>query len=135
MPVFTLEGTEGRLFKPLAYTKTFSMGFAALLSVTLVPAVAALLIRGRIRSEAENPIARLLAAVYAPVCRFSLRFRWPILVGAGLLVAATIPVARRLGNEFMPPLNEGTLLYMPTSVPGMSEIHRRRRPPAHGSRA
>ncbi len=121
LPVFTLEGTEGRLFKPLAYTKTFSMAFAALLSVTLVPAVAALLIRGRIRSEAENPIARLLAAAYGPVCRFSLRFRWPILIGAGLLVAATIPVARRLGNEFMPPLNEGTLLYMPTAVPGMSE--------------
>jgi Cu(I)/Ag(I) efflux system membrane protein CusA/SilA len=121
LPVFTLEGTEGRLFKPLAYTKTFSMAFAALLSVTLVPAVAALLIRGRIRSEEENPIARLLAAAYGPVCRFSLRFRWPILVAAGLLVAATIPVARRLGNEFMPPLNEGTLLYMPTAVPGMSE--------------
>jgi Cu(I)/Ag(I) efflux system membrane protein CusA/SilA len=121
LPVFTLEGTEGRLFKPLAYTKTFSMAFAALLSVTLVPAVAALLIRGRIRSEAANPIARLLAAAYGPICRFSLRFRWPILVAAGLLVAATIPVARRLGNEFMPPLNEGTLLYMPSAVPGMSE--------------
>ena len=121
LPVFTLEGTEGRLFKPLAYTKTFSMAFAALLSVTLVPAVAALFIRGRIRSEAENPLARLLAAAYGPVCRFSLRFRWPILVGAGLLVAATVPVARRLGNEFMPPLNEGTLLYMPSAVPGMSE--------------
>jgi Cu(I)/Ag(I) efflux system membrane protein CusA/SilA len=121
LPVFTLEGTEGRLFKPLAYTKTFSMAFAALLSVTLVPAVAALFIRGRIRSEAENPIARLLAAAYGPICRFSLRFRWPILIVAGLLVAATVPVARRLGNEFMPPLNEGTLLYMPSAVPGMSE--------------
>jgi Cu(I)/Ag(I) efflux system membrane protein CusA/SilA len=121
LPVFTLEGTEGRLFKPLAYTKTFSMAFAALLSVTLVPAVAALFIRGKIRTEAENPLARLLAAAYGPVCRFSLRFRWPILVAAGLLVAATVPVARRLGHEFMPPLNEGTLLYMPTAVPGMSE--------------
>jgi Cu(I)/Ag(I) efflux system membrane protein CusA/SilA len=121
LPVFTLEGTEGRLFKPLAYTKTFSMAFAALLSVTLVPAVAALLIRGRIRPEEENPIARLLAAVYAPVCRFSLRFRWPVVIGALLLVAATVPVARRLSSEFMPPLNEGTLLYMPTAVPGMSE--------------
>jgi Cu(I)/Ag(I) efflux system membrane protein CusA/SilA len=121
LPVFTLEGTEGRLFKPLAYTKTFSMAFAALLSVTLVPAVAALLIRGRIRPEEENPIARLLAAVYGPVCRFSLRFRWPVVIGALLLVAATVPVARRLSSEFMPPLNEGTLLYMPTAVPGMSE--------------
>ena len=121
LPVFTLEGTEGRLFKPLAYTKTFSMAFAALLSVTLVPAVAALLIRGRIRPEEENPIARLLAAVYGPVCRFSLRFRWAVVIGALLLVAATVPVARRLSSEFMPPLNEGTLLYMPTAVPGMSE--------------
>ncbi len=121
LPVFTLEGTEGRLFRPLAYTKTFSMAFAALLSVTLVPAVAALFIRGRIRREEENPVARLLAAVYGPVCRFSLRFRWPVVIGALLLVAATVPVARRLSSEFMPPLNEGTLLYMPTAVPGMSE--------------
>ena len=121
LPVFTLEGTEGRLFRPLAYTKTFSMAFAALLSVTLVPAVAALFIRGRIRPEDENPVARLLAAVYGPVCRFSLRFRWPVVIGALLLVAATVPVARRLSSEFMPPLNEGTLLYMPTAVPGMSE--------------
>jgi len=121
LPVFTLEGTEGRLFKPLAYTKTFSMAFAALLSVTLVPAVAALFIRGRIRSEEENPVARLLAAAYGPICRFALRFRWPVVIGALLLVAATVPVARRLSSEFMPPLNEGTLLYMPTAVPGMSE--------------
>src|SRR6185312_2859512 len=121
LPVFTLEGTEGRLFKPLAYTKTFSMAFAALLSVTLVPAVAALFIRGRIRSEEENPLARLLVAVYGPICRFALRFRWPVVVAALLLVAATIPVARRLQTEFMPPLAEGTLLYMPTAVPGMSE--------------
>ena len=121
LPVFTLEGTEGRLFRPLAYTKTFSMAFAALLSVTLVPAVAALFIRGRIRPEDENPVARLLAVVYGPVCRFSLRFRWPVVIGALLLVAATVPVARRLSSEFMPPLNEGTLLYMPTAVPGMSE--------------
>jgi Cu(I)/Ag(I) efflux system membrane protein CusA/SilA len=121
LPVFTLEGTEGRLFKPLAYTKTFSMAFAALLSVTLVPAVAALFIRGRIRSEEQNPVARLLAAAYGPVCRLSLRFRWPVVIGALLLVAATVPVARRLSSEFMPPLNEGTLLYMPTAVPGMSE--------------
>jgi Cu(I)/Ag(I) efflux system membrane protein CusA/SilA len=121
LPVFTLEGTEGRLFKPLAYTKTFSMAFAALLSVTLVPAVAALLIRGRIRPEKDNPLTRALERVYEPVCRFALRFRWPVIVAAALLVLGTIPVARRLGSEFMPPLNEGTLLYMPTAVPGMSE--------------
>ncbi|HXU62052.1 MAG TPA: CusA/CzcA family heavy metal efflux RND transporter, partial [Polyangia bacterium] len=121
LPVFTLEGTEGRLFRPLAYTKTLSMAGAALLSVTLVPAVASLFIRGRIRREEENPLARALVRLYAPLCRFSLRFRWPVIAGAALLVAATIPLARRLGSEFMPPLNEGTLLYMPTAVPGMSD--------------
>jgi Cu(I)/Ag(I) efflux system membrane protein CusA/SilA len=121
LPVFTLEGTEGRLFKPLAWTKTFSMGFAALLSVTLVPAVAALLIRGRIRTEEHNPISRLLLRAYDPVCRFALRFRWPVIVGAALLVALTIPIVGRLGSEFMPPLNEGTVLYMPTAVPGISD--------------
>ncbi|HXU61505.1 MAG TPA: CusA/CzcA family heavy metal efflux RND transporter [Polyangia bacterium] len=121
LPVFTLEGTEGRLFRPLAYTKTLSMAGAALLSVTLVPAVASLFIRGRIRREEENPLARVLVHLYAPLCRFSLRFRWPVIAGAALLVAATIPLARRLGSEFMPPLNEGTLLYMPTAVPGMSD--------------
>jgi Cu(I)/Ag(I) efflux system membrane protein CusA/SilA len=121
LPVFTLEGTEGRLFRPLAYTKTLSMAWAALLSVTLVPAIAALFIRGRIRREEDNPITRALVRIYGPACRFALRFRWPILVAAGLLVAATVPLARRLGSEFMPPLNEGTLLYMPTAVPGMSD--------------
>ncbi len=121
LPVFTLEGTEGRLFKPLAYTKTFSMAFAAILSVTLVPAIAALLIRGRIRPEQHNPIARALDRLYGPVCRFALRFRWPVVVAAALLILLTVPVVRRLGSEFMPPLNEGTLLYMPTAAPGMSE--------------
>jgi Cu(I)/Ag(I) efflux system membrane protein CusA/SilA len=121
LPVFTLEGTEGRLFKPLAWTKTFSMGFAALLSVTLVPAIAALFIRGRIRSEEHNPVSHFLRRAYDPVCRFALRFRWPVILGASLLVAATIPVVGRLGSEFMPPLNEGTLLYMPTAVPGISD--------------
>ena len=121
LPVFTLEGTEGRLFKPLAWTKTFSMGFAALLSVTLVPAIAALFIRGRIRSEEHNPVSHFLRRAYDPVCRFALRFRWPVIVGAALLVAVTIPVVGRLGSEFMPPLNEGTLLYMPTAVPGISD--------------
>jgi copper/silver efflux system protein len=121
LPVFTLEGTEGRLFKPLAWTKTFSMGFAALLSVTLVPAVAALLIRGRIRSEEHNPVSRLLHRAYDPVCRLALRFHWPVIVGAALLVALTVPVLGHLGSEFMPPLNEGTVLYMPTAVPGISD--------------
>jgi copper/silver efflux system protein len=121
LPVFTLEGTEGRLFKPLAYTKTFSMAFAAILSVTLVPAIAALFIRGRIRPEHENPVARALDRLYGPVCRFALRFRWPVIVGAAIVVILTVPIVGRLGSEFMPPLNEGTLLYMPTAVPGMSD--------------
>jgi copper/silver efflux system protein len=121
LPVFTLEGTEGRLFKPLAYTKTFSMGFAAVLSVTLVPAIAALLIRGRIRREEDNPLSRLLVALYGPVCRLALRFRWWVIGVAIGLIALTVPVIGQLGSEFMPPLNEGTLLYMPSSVPGMSD--------------
>jgi copper/silver efflux system protein len=121
LPVFTLEGTEGRLFSPLAWTKTFSMAFAAVLSVTLVPAIATTFIRGHIRSEERNPISRVLARVYDPVCRFALRFRWAVIAGAVALVAVTVPVVRLLGSEFMPPLNEGTLLYMPTSVPGMSD--------------
>jgi Cu(I)/Ag(I) efflux system membrane protein CusA/SilA len=121
LPVFTLEGAEGRLFKPLAYTKTFSMAFAAILSVTLVPAIAALFIRGRIRPEHDNPVARVLDRLYGPACRFALRFRWPLIVGAALAVLGTLPIVTRLGSEFMPPLNEGTLLYMPTAVPGMSD--------------
>ncbi len=121
LPVFTLEGTEGRLFSPLAWTKTFSMASAAVLSITLVPAIAATFIRGRIRDEDHNPISRLLGRLYEPVCRFALRFRWPVIGGAIVLMAATVPVVMLLGSEFMPPLNEGTLLYMPTSVPGMSD--------------
>ncbi len=121
LPVFTLEGTEGRLFSPLAWTKTFSMAAAALLSITLVPAIAATFIRGRIRDEDHNPLSRGLKRLYEPVCRFALRFRWPVIGGALLLMAATVPVVKMLGSEFMPPLNEGTLLYMPSSVPGMSD--------------
>ena len=121
LPVFTLEGTEGRLFSPLAWTKTFSMAFAAVLSVTLVPAIATAFIRGHIRSEERNPISRILTRIYDPVCRFALRFRWPVIGGAVALIVITLPIVRLLGSEFMPPLNEGTLLYMPTSVPGMSD--------------
>ena len=121
LPVFTLEGTEGRLFSPLAWTKTFSMASAAVLSITLVPAIAATFIRGRIRDEDHNPVSRVLRRLYDPVCRFALRFRWPVIGGAVVLMAATVPIVTLLGSEFMPPLNEGTLLYMPTSVPGMSD--------------
>jgi Cu(I)/Ag(I) efflux system membrane protein CusA/SilA len=120
IPVFSLTGQEGRLFKPLAYTKTFSMFFAALLGVTLVPVLMTLLIRGRITPERKNPVNRALIWAYRPVVNFVLRFRWLTLLAALALLAATVIPFRRLGSEFMPPLNEGTLLYMPTAVPGMS---------------
>jgi Cu(I)/Ag(I) efflux system membrane protein CusA/SilA len=120
LPIFSLEGTEGRLFKPLAYTKTYSMGFAAVLSVTLTPALAALFIRGRIRSEAENPISRWLIRTYAPVVRAVVRHRVWVVVGAVLILLSTIPPFLQLGSEFMPPLNEGTILYMPTGPPGIA---------------
>jgi Cu(I)/Ag(I) efflux system membrane protein CusA/SilA len=120
LPVFTLQGVEGRLFRPLAFTKTYSMGFAALLAVTLTPALAALFIRGRIRPEERHPLNRLLVRLYAPVVRFVVRWRWAVVAVAALLVAATVPVLLALQSEFMPPLNEGVLLYMPTAPPGMS---------------
>ncbi|HVS64644.1 MAG TPA: CusA/CzcA family heavy metal efflux RND transporter [Thermoanaerobaculia bacterium] len=120
LPVFTLQGVEGRLFKPLAYTKTYSMGFAAMLAVTLTPALAALFIRGRIRGEERNPLNRWLIAAYAPVVRLVVRFRKTAIAAGVVLMAATIPAYLALGNEFMPPLNEGAILYMPTAPPGMS---------------
>jgi Cu(I)/Ag(I) efflux system membrane protein CusA/SilA len=120
IPVFSLTEQEGRLFKPLAYTKTFSMFFAALLGVTLVPVLMTLLIRGRITPEIRNPVNRFLIWVYRPLVSFVLRWRWAALIMALLLLALTVIPVRRLGDEFMPPLNEGTLLYMPTAVPGMT---------------
>ena len=120
LPVFTLQAQEGRLFKPLAYTKTFSMFFAALLSITLVPALGVLLIRGRIRSEERHPLSRLLSHLYTPVLHLVLRFPKTVIVLAAALVLSTVPIFFRLGSEFMPPLNEGSILYMPTAVPGMS---------------
>ena len=121
LPVFTLEATEGRLFKPLAFTKTYSIGFAAVLAVTLTPALAVLFIRGKVHDESKNPINRLLTAAYAPVVRFVVNQRWKVIVLAVLAIALTVPALLRLGNEFMPPLNEGVVLYMPTAPPGMSE--------------
>jgi copper/silver efflux system protein len=120
LPIFALEGAEGRLFKPLAFTKTYSMGFAAALSVTLTPALAALLIRGRIRGEHANPINRWLVNRYTPVVRFVVRRRGWVVAGALLLLATAVPAFLSLGSEFMPPLNEGTLLYMPTAPPGIA---------------
>ncbi|HUO84232.1 MAG TPA: CusA/CzcA family heavy metal efflux RND transporter [Thermoanaerobaculia bacterium] len=120
LPVFTLAGTEGRLFKPLAFTKTYAMGFSAILAVTLTPALAALLIRGRIRKEEENVLNRWLIATYTPVVNFVVRHRWGTIAVTVILMLLTIPAYLRLGNEFMPPLNEGAILYMPTAPPGMS---------------
>ncbi len=119
LPVFALEGTEGRLFKPLAYTKTYSMGFAALLAITFTPALAVLLIRGHIRGD-KSLLNRLLVLAYVPIVRLAVRLKWLVLGGAVTALAATLPVFMELGSEFMPPLNEGSILYMPTAPPGMS---------------
>jgi len=120
LPIFTLEATEGRLFKPLAFTKTYAMGFAAILSVTLTPAIAAIAIRGRIRGEEDHPVNHALIRLYAPVVRRVVRRRGLVVATALALMGATVPVYLTLGSEFMPPLNEGTILYMPTAPPGMS---------------
>jgi Cu(I)/Ag(I) efflux system membrane protein CusA/SilA len=119
VPVFTLEGQAGRLFQPLAFTKTFAMFFAALLSITLVPVLMTLLIRGRITPEARNPVNRLLIALYRPVVEWVLRARWFVVVAAAALLGLTIIPIWSLGSEFMPPLNEGDFLFMPTAPDGL----------------
>jgi Cu(I)/Ag(I) efflux system membrane protein CusA/SilA len=141
MPVFTLEAQEGRLFKPLAFTKNFSMFFAALLAVTLVPVLMQIFVRpakglrkgprwlrtplnfivaGTIHSEEKHPVSRILFRIYEPVLAFLLRWRVATILVAALVILTTIPVFQRLGSEFMPPLNEGDILYMPTTLPGIS---------------
>jgi Cu(I)/Ag(I) efflux system membrane protein CusA/SilA len=140
MPVFTLEGMEGRLFKPLAFTKNFSMAIAALLAITLDPAIRLLfthmdyykfrpkflsrivnaVLVGKIHSEEKHPISRPLMKIYHPVCEFVLKHKWATVIGALLMVMVTIPVFEKLGSEFMPPLYERSLLYMPTTLPGIS---------------
>jgi Cu(I)/Ag(I) efflux system membrane protein CusA/SilA len=120
LPVFTLEQQEGRLFKPLAFTKTFAMAGSALLSITLVPVLMGYLIRGKIKPEARNPVNRALRWAYRPVIGFAVRRPWAVLAGAALILAVTIVPWRRLGSEFMPPLQEGSVLFMPTTVPGVS---------------
>ena len=120
LPVFSLEAQEGRMFHPLAFTKTFAMAGAALLSITLVPVLMLLFVRGRIVPEHANPVNRLLIAAYRPIIDGVLRHKWPTLaIGLALMLATAWP-ALKLGSEFMPTLNEGTLLYMPASLPGMS---------------
>ncbi|MEQ8327811.1 MAG: CusA/CzcA family heavy metal efflux RND transporter [Parvibaculum sp.] len=120
LPIFTLEAQEGRLFKPLAATKTFAMAAAALLSITLVPVLMTLFIRGRIVPEAENPLNKALIWLYRPVIRLVLRARGATILAAVVVLAVTVVPLSRIGSEFMPNLNEGTLLYMPTTLPGLS---------------
>jgi len=140
VPVLTLEAQEGRLFKPLAYTKTFSMIVAAILAITLVPATLLIVMRmkdfsfrpkwlsraasavfvGKVRTEANHPISRLLIRLYAPICGWSLRWKYFVILAAVLAVVLTVPIYKKLGSEFMPPLDEGTLLYMPSTLPGIS---------------
>jgi Cu(I)/Ag(I) efflux system membrane protein CusA/SilA len=120
IPVFTLEAQEGKLFAPLAFTKTYAMAAAAGLSVTLVPVLMTFFIRGRIRAETDNPINRVLIAVYKPMLAAVLRFPWVALGAAFIVVLLTLWPLNRLGSEFMPPMEEGDLLYMPTALPGLS---------------
>jgi Cu(I)/Ag(I) efflux system membrane protein CusA/SilA len=120
LPIFALESQEGRLFKPLAYTKTFAMAAGALLSVTLVPALMMLFVRGRIIPEHRNPVNRFLIWIYRPVILGALRFRAATILIAVVVLAGSLWPATRLGTEFMPNLNEGTLFYMPTTLPGLS---------------
>jgi len=120
IPVFTLEAQEGRLFAPLAYTKTYAMAVAAGLAVTLIPVLMGYLIRGRIPEEKKNPLNRWLTAVYQPLLRGVLRFPFLTLAGAFVIAAVTLWPASQIGGEFMPPLDEGDLLYMPSALPGIS---------------
>lgn len=120
LPIFTLESQEGRLFAPLAFTKTFAMAAAAILSVTLVPALMVIFVRGRIVPEHRNPVNQVLIGAYRPVIRTVLQAKSATILIALLILAVTIWPARQLGSEFMPDLDEGTLMYMPTTLPGLS---------------
>jgi Cu(I)/Ag(I) efflux system membrane protein CusA/SilA len=126
LPIFTLAGQAGRLFTPLAYTKTFAMFAAAILSITLAPPLMVLLLKGRFRTEATNPVSRVLTTLYRPVARLIVRYRVIVVAGAAALMLATVPVFQRLGAEFMPPLDEGSLLVMPTTFPGIAIEEARR---------
>lgn len=120
LPVFTLQAQEGRLFKPLAFTKTYAMAASALLSITLVPILMGYFIRGKIMPEKKNPVNRFLIRIYRPVIHFVLRFKWSTIGAAILVLVVSIYPVQHIGSEFMPPLNEGDLLYMPTTDPGLS---------------
>ncbi len=126
LPVFTLEDQEGRLFRPLALTKTFAMATAALLSVTLVPVLMGWFVKGKIRAEDRNPLNRWAIQTYRPVLQWALRSRWLVLGGAAAVLGLTLFPLSRLGSEFMPPLNEGSLMYMPNTLPAVSLTTQRR---------
>jgi len=120
LPVFSLTGQAGRMFAPLAYTKTYSMAAAAILAITLVPVLMGYFIRGRIIAEHRNPVNRLLTAIYRPAINTVMRYPWPVLIAGVLVMAASVWPANQLGSEFMPPLDEGDLMYMPSARPGIS---------------
>ncbi|MEK6528157.1 MAG: CusA/CzcA family heavy metal efflux RND transporter, partial [Nitrospirota bacterium] len=120
LPIFTLQAQAGRLFKPLAYTKTFAMLFSSFLAITLTPVLMTLFIRGKIRPEEKNPISRILHFIYEPIAQFALRFKKTVIILALIIMALTAIPFMKLGSEFMPPLYEGTLFYMPVTVPGAS---------------
>ena len=120
MPVFMLEAQEGRLFKPLAFTKNYSIFFAALLAITLTPALIMIFVRGRIISEDKHPVSQFLIRLYRPVALWSIKHRNLVVIGALAGILITVPVFLRIGQEFMPPLYEGSILYMPTTLPGLS---------------
>src|SRR5439155_16659099 len=119
LPVFLLEAQEGRMFRPLAWTKTLAVAFSSVLAVTLVPTLMLMLIRGRLRPESENPVSRITQAIYLPIIRFSLRHRTLVIVLNVIFLLITIPLGLTLGSQFMPPLFEGSALYMPTALPGI----------------
>ncbi len=120
LPVFLLEAQEGRMFRPLAWTKTLAVGSSSILAITLVPVLMVMLIRGRLRPERANPISRITQAIYLPILRFCLHHRWLTIAVNLIFLVVTFPLASRLGSQFMPPLFEGSTLYMPTALPGIS---------------
>ncbi len=120
LPVFLLEAQEGRMFRPLAWTKTLAVGFSSLLAITLVPVLMILFIRGRLRPESQNPLSRMTQALYLPILRLCLKFRKTTLLLNLIFLVVTLPLALKIGSQFMPPLFEGSALYMPTALPGIS---------------
>jgi Cu(I)/Ag(I) efflux system membrane protein CusA/SilA len=120
LPIFMLEAQEGRMFRPLAWTKTLSEGFSSVLAITLVPVLMLMFIRGKLRPESRNPISRITQAIYLPILRLCLRFRKTTLLLNLIFLVVTLPLALKIGSQFMPPLFEGSSLYMPTSLPGIS---------------